>query len=142
MEDIIAVERIFLNIVRAQLRRSTQIGSERTLSVRRHQDDRETGHSGLRKEQNRLNTIFEHILAVEIAHFVVSYLTDKRRFTAQRGNTVDGIGCRTTGYHAFADRKKTILDLFRLIFRNQIHTSFRKSKFAQIILADLQEDVC
>ena len=114
MEDIIAGKGIFLYVICAQLCCSAQVSSKRALTIRRHQDDRKTGHRGLREQKNGFDTVLDHVLTVEIPDFIISDLTDKSRFAAQRSDTVDRVRGRTACNHTFSYRKKTILDLLSL----------------------------
>ena len=81
MENVISVEGILLDVIGAQLSRSSQVRSKGALAIRRDQHDGTTGHRLLRQQQDGLDSVLDHVFAVEIAHLIIADFTDESRFT-------------------------------------------------------------
>ena len=92
-------------------------------------------------QQQRFDTVLHHVVAIELAHLVGTYLADESRLAAQLRNCSNRVCRRAACHHVFADRGKTQLDITRLLHGDKIHTTLGQVKLAQIVFRHLHQHV-
>ena len=140
VEDVVACESLFAYVVGREVRRCTEVGAHGALAVRSDEHDTAPRHER-RGEQERFDAVFDKVFTVEIADFIVTHLANKSRLTSQLGDSGDGVGRTAARDEVFADRDEAVLDMLRLLHVDEVHTAFRETDFAEVILGYLQQNV-